>query len=286
MVVQKGCGQSQVRWQHGGFSLPQRWSEGQALQRTAESTANRIDDVDPRSVAEIGAHQRRAQGWFDQSLKAILDDLSDGVLIVNAAGHRIYSNPALDDLVGTDACFPYDTSDPPPYVPRDQRQKYLRMLEAMASLLSVEGSGTASTRFELVTRDRGRVRARMTISAFPSAGRGRFAVCLLTPEPPARAAEEALFSLEQQPPMDGDRSEGRGRLPEGTNHLEPLRWPDSLTRRERDVLALLLDGRRVASIARTLYLSEHTVRNHLKAIFRKLGAHSQAELLDRLRPIA
>ncbi len=69
-------------------------------------------------------------------------------------------------------------------------------------------------------------------------------------------------------------------------NLEPLRWPDSLTRRERDVLALLLDGRRVASIARTLYLSEHTVRNHLKAIFRKLGAHSQTELLDRLRPIA
>ena len=38
--------------------------------------------------------------------------------------------------------------------------------------------------------------------------------------------------------------------------------------------------------ARTLYLSEHTVRNHLKAIFRKLDAHSQTELLDRLRPLA
>ena len=31
-----------------------------------------------------------------------------------------------------------------------------------------------------------------------------------------------------------------------------------------------------------LEVSEHTVRNHLKSIFRKLGVHSQAELVDRL----
>lgn len=254
------------------------------MQRTAVGTANRVDEP-PRAVAELGSHQRRSQAWFDQSLKAILDDLTDGVLVVNAAGHRVYSNPALDDLVGTDACLPLDTSDSPPYVPRDQRQKYLRMLEAMASLLSVEGSGTASTRFELVTRSRGRVRARMTISAFPSAGRGRFAVCLLTLEPSVRAEEETLFDLEPPPVAAGAQMEGR-RFADGTNQIEPLRWPDSLTRRERDVLALLLDGRRVSSIARALYLSEHTVRNHLKAIFRKLGAHSQSELLDGLRPIA
>lgn len=256
------------------------------MQRTAESTANRIDEVPSRPVADLGTHQRRSQAWFDQSLKAILDDLSDGVLVVNAAGHRVYSNPALDDLVGTDACIPLDTSDPPPYVPRDQRQKYLRMLEAMASLLSVEGSGTATTRFELITRDRGRVRARMTISAFPSAGRGRFAVCLLTPELAHSDSENAVANLEHRTALKADSATVRARLADSPSAFEPLRWPDSLTRRERDVLALLLDGRRVSSIARTLYLSEHTVRNHLKAIFRKLGAHSQTELLDRLRPIA
>ncbi len=140
------------------------------MQRTGEGAAARTDEVPARIIADLGPHQRRAQSWFDQSLKTIFDDLSDGVLVVNAAGHRVYSNPALDDLVGTDACQPFDTSDPPPYVPRDQRQKYLRMLEAMASLLSVEGSGAASTRFELITRDRGRVRARMTIQRVPKWG--------------------------------------------------------------------------------------------------------------------
>lgn len=251
------------------------------MQRTGEGAAARIDEAPARVIADLGPHQRRSQTWFDQSLKTIFDDLSDGVLVVNPAGHRVYSNPALDDLVGSDACQPLDTSDPPPYVPRDQRQKYLRMLEAMASLLSVEGSGAASTRFEMITRDRGRVRARMTISAFPSAGRGRFAVCLLTPELVRPEDESSLANLDNRDPAGS-----RARSTDASMNLEPLRWPDSLTRRERDVLALLLDGRRVASIARTLYLSEHTVRNHLKAIFRKLGAHSQTELLDRLRPIA
>ncbi len=252
------------------------------MQRTAESSADRTDETSARAVADLGLRQRRTQAWFDQSLKTIIDDLSDGVLVVNGAGHRVYSNPALDDLVGADACQPADTSDPPPYVPRDQRLKYLRMLEAMASLLSVEGSGAASTRFELLTQDRGRVRVRMTISAFPSAGRGRFAVCLLTPEPD-RSNDEA--SMQRTAP-NGEQLARRERFSDSSVDIEPFVWPDSLTRRERDVLALLLDGRRVASIARTLYLSEHTVRNHLKAIFRKIGAHSQTELLDRLRPIA
>jgi DNA-binding CsgD family transcriptional regulator len=35
-------------------------------------------------------------------------------------------------------------------------------------------------------------------------------------------------------------------------------------------------------IARRLGLSPHTVRNHLKAMFRKLGVSSQADLLERL----
>jgi DNA-binding NarL/FixJ family response regulator len=57
---------------------------------------------------------------------------------------------------------------------------------------------------------------------------------------------------------------------------------DLLSRRERDVVTQLLQGHRVVSIAELLDVSEHTVRNHLKSIFRKLGVHSQAELVDRL----
>jgi len=52
-----------------------------------------------------------------------------------------------------------------------------------------------------------------------------------------------------------------------------------LTKRERGVLREVLSGAPLEGAAGSLGISRHTVRNHLKAIFRKLGVHSQAELL-------
>jgi two-component system response regulator DevR len=56
-----------------------------------------------------------------------------------------------------------------------------------------------------------------------------------------------------------------------------------LTSREQQVLDRLLDGERVGWIAADLFLSESTVRNHLSSIFKKVGVHSQSELIGRLR---
>lgn len=54
---------------------------------------------------------------------------------------------------------------------------------------------------------------------------------------------------------------------------------DGVTPREREVLAMLVDGIRIAQIAKALFISEATVRNHVKSLFRKLRVHSQAELV-------
>jgi DNA-binding NarL/FixJ family response regulator len=56
----------------------------------------------------------------------------------------------------------------------------------------------------------------------------------------------------------------------------------SLSPREWDVLRGLIDHKRPPAIAKDLFISHHTVRNHLKSIFGKLGVHSQAELLERV----
>lgn len=58
---------------------------------------------------------------------------------------------------------------------------------------------------------------------------------------------------------------------------------DDLTPRQSEVLNRLLQGQRVLSIASELYLNPSTVRNHLAAIFRKFGVHSQTELLEFFR---
>jgi PAS domain S-box-containing protein len=55
-----------------------------------------------------------------------------------------------------------------------------------------------------------------------------------------------------------------------------------LSPREQQVLNLLFGNLRVGSIAVRLKISPNTVRNHLKAVFRKLGVHSQRELLELL----
>lgn len=54
-----------------------------------------------------------------------------------------------------------------------------------------------------------------------------------------------------------------------------------LTRREREVLALLAQGLDTHAIARALFLSTATVRNHVQNLMRKLGAHTRAEAVAR-----
>jgi DNA-binding CsgD family transcriptional regulator len=62
--------------------------------------------------------------------------------------------------------------------------------------------------------------------------------------------------------------------------------PPCLTRRQREILYLLVEGIRVNQIAARLTLSETTVRNHIRAILRGLGVHSQLEAVARARALA
>jgi DNA-binding CsgD family transcriptional regulator len=67
----------------------------------------------------------------------------------------------------------------------------------------------------------------------------------------------------------------------------PLDHPifGQLTKRERDVLARLMTGSRVATIAAEMFISPVTVRNHLQAIFKKTGVSSQAALIELVREL-
>lgn len=104
-------------------------------------------------------------------------------------------------------------------------------------------------------------------------------VCRILTKPWSRddliaALEAALRYAEGRPGSNGSEPRPRTSLPLTFHHLSP---------REVEVVALLGRGDRVEQIASAMFLSRHTVRNHLKAIFRKVGVHSQGELVALVR---
>ena len=56
-----------------------------------------------------------------------------------------------------------------------------------------------------------------------------------------------------------------------------------LSARELEIATRLLSGERVPLIAKEMFISQSTVRNHLTSVYRKLGVRSQQELITKLR---
>jgi DNA-binding NarL/FixJ family response regulator len=118
-------------------------------------------------------------------------------------------------------------------------------------------------------------------------------------------AQEAVWiaAKQQQEAMEGLLAPGRpiggrsvdvaaqsnrhwahGPAQEGRLRADGLRseLADRLSTREKQIVQFLARGQRVKDIALAMGISTHTVRNHLKAIYRKLNVRSQFELLSLL----
>ncbi|WP_246042198.1 LuxR C-terminal-related transcriptional regulator [Cohnella pontilimi] len=54
---------------------------------------------------------------------------------------------------------------------------------------------------------------------------------------------------------------------------------EGLSKREQEVLELIVQGLNNKQIAKTLFISEHTVKNHITNIFQKLGTNDRAGLM-------
>jgi DNA-binding CsgD family transcriptional regulator len=129
----------------------------------------------------------------------------------------------------------------------------------------------------------GEVRAHLASATRPATGPVRL-------ELRDRRGELAAFLLTEMPSDDRWRPHGQvwaGFAVGPTDPVSPegraIDLPSALSKREREVVTLMLDGYRVPQIAARLYLSPNTVRNHLRSIFRKTGTHSQAKLIDAIR---
>lgn len=56
-----------------------------------------------------------------------------------------------------------------------------------------------------------------------------------------------------------------------------------LTEREKEIMVLLLKGRTYKMIADELFLSENTVKTHIKNIYSKFNIQSKSELIKIFR---
>jgi len=71
----------------------------------------------------------------------------------------------------------------------------------------------------------------------------------------------------------------RGEASAGGGGARPESGRDSLTEREREVMGFISRGRSNRDIAEQLVISEKTVKNHIRAIYDKLGVASRAEAM-------
>lgn len=65
------------------------------------------------------------------------------------------------------------------------------------------------------------------------------------------------------------------------DRLEVFSRASGLTARERELMRLLATGADTKDLADRLFVTEHTVQDHLKSMFEKTATHSRRELLSR-----
>jgi DNA-binding CsgD family transcriptional regulator len=194
-------------------------------------------------------------------LAALLDQATDGLLAFDAGGAVLWWNRA----------FAQSCDDPRGAVTSAERARLRRRLKRLADLptpltvtlqLAHEHTITTTAHVQRHARDEGDC----FVALIPGFDRLR--------DPADHRPEHRLDAIVAHLAIADAPDAPDARLSRGIRQLSP---------REREILDLLLDGLRVGPIGRRLAISPHTVRNHIKAIFRKLGVHSQADLLDRLR---
>ncbi len=103
----------------------------------------------------------------------------------------------------------------------------------------------------------------------------------------ALLSREALASGPSMSVPESDRFGQSGIIQVGGAAGLMERHPEveRLTRREYEVFLRVLMGDDVPAIGTSLFISPHTVRNHLKAIYRKLDVRSRVELVVRYGPV-
>jgi DNA-binding CsgD family transcriptional regulator len=230
------------------------------------------------------------------AIRRVLDRSSDAFVGHDIVGRRIYSNAVYDRLVGYDSAeflgkwgpFPeWDMATEAAVAAgvRQARAGFSHGAEittpVVVSIRHASGQTATVSMFLHLVADRDQGQAAVIAMARPAHRMPWLERRRDNDQERVRALESAVQAIAVElsrvgiAPVEGIRSV------DGicVDH------PESLSARQFEVLQQILAGRRVTAIATSMHLSEHTIRNHLKAIFVKLGVSSQSELVERFRAV-
>ena len=157
------------------------------------------------------------------------------------------------------------------------------LVEVMASLQAVADGRT--DRSPIRFRPPGGEERRRTIRAHVLPVAGDTSVTLVF-ERPARRPHTTVLADDLEHRISRLSAEILATFPDraqATRKARAVADDHGLSERQWEILSRLAQGYRVPQIARDLYLSQSTVRNHLVMMFRKLGVSSQVELMEVLR---
>jgi PAS domain S-box-containing protein len=183
-----------------------------------------------------------------------------------------------DELIGSPSAALLGTPFHDLVVPADRA----RLLAALARATS---GGDAVTHLRLRQRNRGWRIVRTTLR-MPIHAPGVFSFRLGSIRGSSSDADRfRVVQLERSLQRIAAEVQAAGVLTElaGSDGAVAIRGIARLSARQWEVISHLLRGERVPAIAREMYVSQSTVRNHLAAIFRKFDVHSQQELIEELR---
>ncbi len=106
---------------------------------------------------------------------------------------------------------------------------------------------------------------------------------LLKTEPPPRIVEFLRGVINGEAALSGSIARRLlEQVREGRDHAVPDEISSLLSARELEVLLLLDEHLGTEEIAHRLFISEHTVRSHVKSLLHKLGVSSRRQALEAL----
>ncbi len=209
------------------------------------------DDLDPsadllRSTAAALAVALDCNRLRDQTavLRAAVDASSSFVLMFDSGGNIVYANPPADSLLSlqTEDELLVDAGG----------ESTMPLFTALSSLVEQTAStseGKPAWQGTLQSRD------------------GRVLACEVTRLPHLDSVPETVLVLL------------RYRNPEPAVRIDAFCLTHGLSPREKEVVKLLIEGLTTLAMADRLSISPHTVRDHLKNLYRKTGTSSRSELL-------